>query len=287
MTRPRIIIAAALVAWLPAGFACAQLVMVLRAPQTLDATISQELVSEGATAFPGVYHLWNLGDPGPSIPDAVWEDAFTAVAAGEDVWLNIEPPFSANPAWVMPVDPGFATEAEVQETHQIIAEQLEPLCDAAVISGSKVWVYGVLSSTYSRTLEVLANDPEWVADVTTAVQIEYEPGKSIAGLLASTGGGVLYECYIPNSWNGTFEWQRTNNELMINNQKAILDELGVRGIPLLNPKTIEGNSVIELVMTAQIVAARVHGPIAVWHNYHPDNVGTVPLTSEQKAYFAE
>ena len=283
----KIIIAVALFAGLHIGFACAQVVMVLRAPQTLDATISQELVAQGATAFPGVYHLWNLGDPGPAIPDAVWADAFAAVAAGDDVWLDIEPNHSANPAWVMPVDPGLASEVEVQETHRLIAEQLEPLCEAAVISGSKVYIYGLYPMVYTRVLEVIADDPDWKADVTTAVQIEYESGKTIASLLDSTGGGVLYECYIPDSWNGTFEWQRTNNELMINNQKAILDELGVKGFPLLNPKTIEGNSVIELVMTAQIAAARETGPIAVWHNYHPDNVGTVPMTSEQKGYFVE
>jgi hypothetical protein len=266
----RAIIAAGLLLWLCAGrFCCAQV---------LDCTVSQELPEIGAKPFPGEYHLFNLGEAGTSIPRAVWQSAFDRVGRGEDVWLDIEPPHSNNPAWRQEIDPSKTTPAKLKATLAIIAKQLAPLCKLAERTGARVWVYGVFSPTYTR-VEDIVNDPtEWREDV----REQFAIGKELLAALHATGGGVLYEVYVPDGWNRSDGWAIAKCVLLLERQATLLEELGVRGLPLLNPTTIGGAAVQTETLRALVFAGKSRGRIAVWHGYHPTNKGTKPLTSEQK-----
>ena len=255
----------------------------------LDCTVSGEFADvAGVTPWPGCYHLFNLGDDGAAIPSAIWKEAFDRVGRGEDVWLDIEPDVVARPEWQRPVDPSKAPLDEIKQTHAIIAEQLGPLCDLAKQTGAKVWVYGMLSPTYTR-VEDIVNDPsDWLEDCRKLATLKFDGRQSLAELLHSTGGGVLYEVYIPTGWNRPEPWAMTKCVLLLERQAASLQANGIRGIPLLNLTAVGGNvpkPVRPETMQALIFTARGRGPAAIWNGYHPINNGTKPLTSQQKALF--
>lgn len=236
--------------------------------QILDATITGQLDGEDNTIrFEGYYHLWNLGDPGPSIPDAVWEDVTDAVTAGADVWLNIEPDVSANESWQRPVDPSKASMAEVRQTHAIIAEQLEPLCTLARKTGSRVWLYGVLSPVYTRTNDIVNYPANWQADVRKIQTLKFDGSKSLAKMLHDTGGGILYEVYIPQDWNGASGWQIAKSVELLERQAEIIDSNGLRGIPLIRLDSITAVDLNTTLSGAVIFAAKSRGRVAVWGIY--------------------
>ncbi len=252
-----------------------------------DCTVSGELADvAGVTPWPGCYHLFNLGDDGAAIPSAVWKEAFDRVGRGDDVWLDVEPDVVSRAEWRRPVDPSKATLADIKQTHAVIAKQLEPLCDLAKQTGAKVWVYGLLSPTYTR-VEDIVNDPSaWLDDCRKLATLKFDGRQTLAQLLEATGGGVLYEVYIPAGWNRPEPWAMTKCVLLLERQAAALQANGIRGIPLLNFMAVGGNvpkPVRSETMQALIFAARGRGPAAVWNSYHPTNEGTKPLTAQQKS----
>ena len=253
----------------------------------LDCTVSGELADvAGVKPWPGCYHLFNLGDDGAAIPSAIWKEAFDRVGRGEDVWLDIEPDVVLRPEWQHPVDPSKAPLDEIKQTHAIIAKQLEPLCDLAKQTGAKVWVYGLLSPTYTR-VEDIVNDPSaWLDDCRKLATLKFDDRQTLAQLLDATGGGILYEVYIPAGWNRPEPWAMTKCVLLLERQAAALQANGIRGIPLLNFMAVGGKvpkPIRSETMLALIFAARGRGPAAVWNGYHPTNKGTKPLTAQQKS----
>jgi hypothetical protein len=248
--------------------------------QFLDATVDQELAGTAdAKPFVGYYHLWNLGLGlnGP-IPDAPWAAVNAAVEAGQDVWLDLEPDILTNePTWQRPIDPSVAVNgmsgvAEVAKTHAIIATQLEPLCRKARASGSRVWTYRLFSHMQNRP-EDIANEPsKWESDVMTTANLEYAPGKKLSDLIRSTGGGELFQVYVPNQWNNNWPWARAKCVTLLERQYQALDKAGLRGIPLLNFHTIGSSPNIDVLaepMQMLFFTANARGRFAIWHGPNP------------------
>jgi hypothetical protein len=259
--------------------------------QLLDATVDQELSGvANSKPFIGYYHLWNL-TPGLSGPldSAAWEDVEEAVEAGNDVWIDLEPDVSPNSTWRRPIDPSVTINSmsgieAVRETHRIIATKLEPLCQRAKITGSRVWTYRVFSHMYTRT-EGIANEPSaWERDVAATANLEYVPGKSLAKLVSDTGGGELFQVYVPNGWNNDSFWGLAKTILMLERQYQALEKNGLRGIPLLHFHTIGGaanTNVTETTMKALLFVAKARGRYAIWHGPNPT---FNDITSTQKAW---
>lgn len=259
--------------------------------QLLDATVDQELAGTAdAKPFVGYYHLWNLGLGlnGP-IPDAPWAAVNAAVEAGNDVWLDIEPDVSPTGSWQRPIDPsvpvnGMSGVDEVAKTHAIIATQLEPLCRKARASGARVWTYRLFSHMQQRA-EGIVNEPsKWEEDVITTANLEYAPGKRLSDLVRSTGGGELFQVYIPNVWNNNWPWARAKCLTLLERQYQALDKAGLRGIPLLGFHTIGSSPNIDVIadtMQMLFFTANARGRFAIWHAPSP---ATPDISATQKSW---
>ena len=244
--------------------------------QVLDATVSGELADvKGVARFAGEYHLWNLGDGEKTIPRAVWQGAFDRVAKGEDVWLDIEPDLSSNANWRRPIDPSKAPLAKVKATHEAVASQLAPLCKLAERTGSRVWLYGLLSPTYTRNEDIVNDSRTWREDTDALHKLP------IAAMLHATGGGVIYEVYIPDNWNRKDGWAVAKCVLLLERQATALEANGLRGIPLINLNTITGKPLQTETARAIIFAAKSRGRVAVWNGFGGGD-GFAKFTSEQK-----
>lgn len=255
--------------------------------QVYDCTVSGELADvPGIVRLPLTYHLWNLGQDAQTIPRAVWQPAFDRAAGGLDVGLDIEPPLSPRKDWQRPVDPAKAPIAEVTATHRTIAQQLAPLCEVATDEGARVWLYGLYPPTHANA-EHIVNDPrEWQRHSRSAVKLEYAEGQSLAKLLKPTGGGVLYEVYVPDGWNRPESWALTKCVLLLERQAELLRQCNVRAIPLLNFYTVGGATsrpVRTEIMQALIFAGKARGRIAVWNGWIDGRPEFPAITKEQKA----
>jgi hypothetical protein len=259
------------------------LLALLRATSNAQSVIYDVTVEAELADVPGVVrmsdhqHLWQLDKDGNLPRTKHWDAAFAAVAAGKDVTLGIEP--DTNAQWPMPTDPRFASLEEIAKTHRILAQQLEPLCQLAQKTGAKVWVYRFLSPTHKR-VEHIVNQPDaWQADVKALVNLAYnDQRKTIAKLLASTGGGELCHCYVPSGWNGPQGWQVAKCVLLVERQQATLAALGVNSLPLLHPFAIgDRKPVKETVWRAMVFAATRRGQAAVWSgpNHRRDKDGKI------------
>ena len=259
--------------------------------QLLDATVDQELAgTANSKPFVGYYHLWNLS-PGLSGPldNTVWAAVEAAVEAGHDVWLDIEPDVSPNATWKRPIDPsvtinGMSGIEAVRETHRIIATKLEPLCQRAKITGSRVWTYRIFSHMYQRP-ESVGNEPSaWERDVAATATLEYAPGKTLAKLVSETGGGELFQVYVPNNWNNNTFWGLAKSLMMLERQYQALEKNGLRGIPLLHFHTIGSSAnidVMELTMRGLLFTAKMRGRYAIWHGPSP---GSTDISATQKSW---
>lgn len=244
----------------------------LAAAQVLDCTVSGELADmPGTVRFPGEYHLWNLGfREKTAIEPAVWKGANDRVAKGEDVWLDIEPDLVDRVEWRRPINLAKASREEVKATVTMLARELAPLCERAKWTGAEVWTYRLISDNQARG-EVLANKPdEYAANVKAFAELEYAPGRTLAADLASTGGGELYECYVPSQWNVNKSWALAKCILLVERQAAALEDCGVRGIPLLYPFTVGGaksEPVRPEIMQAMLFVAKQRGRYAIWNGW--------------------
>jgi hypothetical protein len=245
--------------------------------------VSGELADvKGVTRFAGEYHVWNLGAGEEVIPRAVWQSAFDRVGRGEDVWLDCEPDVSAREDWQRPVDPGKAPTDRVKATHATIASQLEPLCKLAERTGARVWLYGVLAPAYQRGEDIVNDPTEWQRDCRKATSLKYDGKKTLASLLHATGGGILYEAYVPDQWNRPDGWAIAKCVLQLERQAAVIEAAGLRGMPLIRLDTPTLKPLHPTVANAVLFAAKSRGRVAVWAPYHEKNVGTKPLAKEQK-----
>jgi hypothetical protein len=144
----------------------------------------------------------------------------------------------------------------------------------------------MLSPTYTRVEDIVNNPSAWQEDCRKLATLKFDDRDSLAELLHATGGGVLYEVYIPAGWNRSEPWAMTKCVLLLERQAAALEANGLRGIPLLNFTAVGSNvskPIRSEIMQALIFSARGRGPAAIWNGYHPVNKGTKALTAQQKA----
>lgn len=258
--------------------------------QILDCTVSGELADE-----PGIeraelsYHLWAIDPTGKVAKTRHWDAVGEKIDKGETVYLNIEPDIAANVAWRRPVDPKFASVADVAATHALLAERLEPYAKAAVKSGSAIWTYRFFSPTYRRGEDIAGKNPQlWFDDLATVIETRSNSLSSLAKSVAATGGGELFEVYVPVQWNVDRPWAMAKCVLLLERQAATLEANGMRGIPLLNFYTVgvKSEPVWPDIMQALIFVAKQRGPIAIWNGWGDYDGGRdLPkITAEQKRW---
>lgn len=269
MKPRRILIAFALLAWFsPCEFT-----------QSAEPGVCYDMSVDGTLAkynphvkrAEGVYHLWALHKPGVLTDSIYWARARKAAAEGKFVWLNIEPDQSSVLFWRRPLNtlpelttkfPQPVTLAQVESTHLLISRLLGPLCDQAKISGSQVWDYRTLQV---NSLELSVSDyARWKAETERIVGIN---DRAIASRLHDTGGGIIYEIYVPQQWNVPNHWLQTKAVIALERHAAIYDQLGVRSMPLLNPMTVgaDGGKPVRVeLLNSLIQSARSRGDWGWW-----------------------
>jgi hypothetical protein len=230
-----------------------------------DATADEEILD-----LPNVVKLHDCRDlwapVGGVLPDsAEWDFAFAKVALGEDVKLSIDSDVDdLNPS---PTDPSVAALSDIRVTHRTLATQLEELCALAVQTGSKVWTTRFLSHGRSRFPDIVNDPMTWQENVKDVVRLEYEPRKTIAKLLASTGGGEMVECYVQNDHNIDNARALAKCIRLVDRQQQYLLFLGVDSVPLLNPLTPPPDLAVvrSEIWDAMMFVASHRGRIAIWN----------------------
>lgn len=220
----------------------------------------------------GVYHLWALHKTGVLTDSKYWHDALAQVQAGKFTWLNIEPDQSSVLSWRRPctglpeLNTHFkepVTPKDVEETHSLICQRLAPLCAAAKLTKAPVWDYRTLQV---NSLEMCASEyPKWKAETQRIAALN---GGQFARLLKDTGGGIIYEVYVPQQWNSdASEWLRDKALIALERHAAVYDQLGIRSMPLLNPVSVGvggGKQLHWNLLNKLVQAARSRGDWGWW-----------------------
>lgn len=219
---------------------------------------------------PGYYHLWALHD-GKNVTKSVhWDAVMAAVKRGDElVWTDIESDTSPNADWRRPqntlaeLNPdGPPTLAEVKETHRLIGARLAPVIAAAKLSGSPVWDYRTVQI---NSLELWVSEPaKCEAELDRLVALDAVGNQSLAEMLHASGGGVIFEVYVPDAWNVENFWLQVKAVIALERQAAAYRRLGLRAMPLLNPDTVDGAPVRPELLNALIQSARSRGDWGWW-----------------------
>ncbi len=236
---------------------------------------------------PIIYHLWALHKAGV-VTWSKWWDEFLEVAQMNDALAvsNIEADQSPVPEWRMPhttlPELKGGTLAQVKETHRLIQVPMARIFAAAAISKAKVWDYRTVQV---HSLELWVSQPERAyAELERLVKlVSYKQG-SLAKRLHASGGGVLYDCYLPDAWNVTNAWVSSKAIVAMERQRAAYKQLGIRAMPLLNPHTVGGAANVPVrpdLLNALLQAARSGGDYGWWAM--PDSV-TPALAKEVGAW---
>lgn len=240
-----------------------------------DASAEEELLD--VTNVKKLHDCRDLWAPsGGVLPRTVeWDFPFDKVANGEDVKLTLES--EDHPTDPSGTDPSLVSISEIRNTHRLLAQQLEDLCDLAVRTGSKVWTTRLLAPGRTRVDEIVGDPEDWQNNVHTLTHLQYAHGKTIAKLLKRTLGGEMCECIVPDAMNVNTPIALAQSIRLVERQQSFLDFMDVPNVAMLHPLT-PTRAVVEVRQWEAMLFTALHrGRVASWNG--PTSGTTNPYTA--------